>query len=343
MKKPTKQLRGLGEQFENIQLEIQEGAPCSNVFDDLVEHSKEAKEVSILENIAAFYKEKKEFKSEFETLEIILAIKEEAFENEKQEKIVALQNTFESQERDRLIKQQLSFNKSLNRKNKALSNALAKHKRMELHLKSLQLQLSPHFIFNTLQSIQSFIFQKDAIEASDYLAKFAILIRAILKASRQDALTIAEEVQLLSQYLELEQKRFDESFQYEVLLEHDLDLEKELIPSLLLQPFIENAILHGIVGKKDGLVKVVFRKRGPLLYVHIIDNGVGRKVAKTIHKRTHQGSSTALKILTERAALSAESKRFTYHFTIRDERVNREVVGTHVLIRVQNKIKEEVL
>lgn len=342
MTKQKQQITHLEIQFEKIRFEIGDEDNCATIFNGLVEKASTIEDVLTLEKIATFYNEQKEYKSEFETLERILAIKEEFFEKEKQEKILELQNTFESLERDKLIKQQQKFNKSLNKKNKALSEALARHKRMELHLKSLQLQLSPHFIFNTLQSIQSFIFQQDPVEASDYLAKFATLMRAILKASRQDAITIKEEVELLSQYLELEQKRFDGSFQFQIEVERELDQEKGLIPSLLVQPFIENAILHGVAGKKDGLVQVIFRKKESLLYIHIIDNGVGREVAKTIHKRTHQGSATALKILSERASLSEDSKRFGYYFTIRDKKVNKKVVGTHVLIRIQNKIKEEV-
>jgi sensor histidine kinase YesM len=297
------------------------------------------KEIENLEKLANYYQREGSYKEEFETLERLLVVKEAAFDKEKKEKISELQAKFETKGKDKLIQQAQSFNATLQTKNKDLSEALAKQKRLDLHLKSLQLQLSPHFIFNTLQSIQSYIFQQDPVEASDYLAKFASLMRAILKSSRQDAITLAEEVELLKQYLELEQKRFDHSFQFEIEVEEQLDLEGEVMPSLLLQPFVENAILHGIVGLKTGRVRIVFRKRIDFLYVHIIDNGIGREASKKIQKGTHQGSATALKIMKERANASQNSTRFTYHFSVRDKLYNSKVVGTHILVRIKNKMR----
>lgn len=302
--------------------------------------TKSNTEIENLKKLANYYQREGSYKEEFETLERLLVLKEAAFDKEKKEKIAELQTKFETQEKDKLIQQAQSFNATLQTKNKDLSEALAKQKRLDLHLKSLQLQLSPHFIFNTLQSIQSYIFQQNPVDASDYLAKFASLMRSILKASRQDAITLAEELELLKKYLELEQKRFDHSFQFEIEVQEPLDVEEEMMPSLLLQPFVENAILHGIVGLKNGLVRIVFRKRKNFLYVHVIDNGVGREAAKKIQKRTHQGSSTALKIMKDRSSASQNSKRFTYHFSIRDKLQNNRVLGTHILVRIKNKMKE---
>ena len=170
----------------------------------------------VLEKMKDYYLNIRAYKKSSAVIRRILALKEAAFEKEKKEKLLDLQNMFESKQKDKLILQEHAFQQKLEVKQRRLKAALAEQKAMDLHLKSLQLQLSPHFIFNTLQSIQSFIFEKDPIQASDYLAKFASLMRAILNASRQGALSLFEEQQLLSQYLDLEQKRFSNQFAYKI-------------------------------------------------------------------------------------------------------------------------------
>jgi tetratricopeptide (TPR) repeat protein len=308
----------------------------------LAERAHRQKVVLVLEALKAFHLDRMNYKEVGSTLRRILALKEAAFEKEKKEKLLDLQNMFESKQKDKLILQEHAFQQKLEVKQRRLKAALAEQKAMDLHLKSLQLQLSPHFIFNTLQSIQSFIFEKDPIQASDYLAKFASLMRAILNASRQGALSLFEEQQLLSQYLDLEQKRFSNQFAYKIEMDENLPVDEFMIPSLLLQPFVENAIIHGVSGLKNGEIRVVFKKFGQNLYVHILDNGLGRKASNSFKNKKNTGNSTALKIMTERAVLSKDSIHYNFDFKIKDRRFKRKVQGTHVVLRIEPKEKSLV-
>jgi sensor histidine kinase YesM len=339
MNSQEKQGNNLEKRIAAIRLKNGEAPKEFEALQKLLKELVGASKIEVLDELAIFYREEKQYKNEFETLEHILVLKESIFDLEKKERIAELQSAFETQEKDKLILQEKGFNKTIQKKNLVLTKALAKQKRLDLHLKSLQLQLSPHFIFNTLQSIQSYIFQQDPVEASDYLASFATLMRAILKASRQDAIILADEEELLNQYLLLEQKRFDDKFDFSIVLDGSLDKQLEMLPSLLLQPFIENAILHGIAGLKDGWVKLIFRKKQDVLYAHIIDNGIGRAAAQKMQKRTHQGSATALKIMRERSDLSKVSSRFVYDFKVKNRIKNGKASGTHVLLAIINKIK----
>jgi sensor histidine kinase YesM len=279
--------------------------------------------------------EKKEYKKAYFTLKKIAAINERVFEQEKKGKLVELEKEFHLKQKDELLAQERMFNETLKEKNEELTRVLNTQKSTELHLKSLQLQLSPHFIFNTLQSIQSFIFQQDGETTGDYIAQFAKLMRAILNASEKEKVSVKEEVELLETYMYLEQRRFERIFSYDIQLRQIENHNLVFLPSLLLQPFVENAILHGVGNQKDGKIAVVFRYYKQYLYIHILDNGIGRTAAGKIHKRTYQGTSTALKIMLERAELSRESELFEFHFRIQDRKKNRKIVGTQVSIQVK--------
>jgi sensor histidine kinase YesM len=298
------------------------------------EKSNKPKVVEVLEALVQYYKQQRLFQNASEYMRKLIEIKEERFTKEKEEKFFELQDAFESKQKDKLLLNERSFQGSLKAKQSELLKALQEQKSLDLHLRSLQLQLSPHFIFNTLQSIQSFIFEKDPIQASDYLAKFAGLMRAILKASRQGSLSLLEEKELLESYLILEQQRFDHQFTYQIEIQKGLIMEEQSLPSLLIQPFVENAILHGVSNKQSGLIKIVFRKKQEKLYIHIIDNGRGRAVSRKCQQKNRIGSSTALIIMQERALVSKESK-IIFNFKIRDLKQKGKALGTHVMLSLE--------
>jgi Histidine kinase/Two component regulator propeller len=142
-------------------------------------------------------------------------------------------------------------------------------------LVALQHQLNPHFVFNVLNSIQSFIMKKDTLGANYYLNRFSRLMRHVLESSRHLYIPLKLETDILKTYLELERLRYGDKLNYEVIFDESLDLTKE-IPSMVIQPFVENAIKHG-VKKIDypGYINVIFNMEGNLLKVSVLDNGPG--------------------------------------------------------------------
>jgi sensor histidine kinase YesM len=152
---------------------------------------------------------------------------------------------------------------------------------------ALQAQMNPHFIFNCLNSIQNYIAGNDKIKAMDYLSKFAGLVRKTLNASASRKITLQEEIEMLEAYLELEQLRFKNKFLYNIHIEDDLDTEDIEIPPLMIQPFVENAIIHGFKGiDYPGLLDIYFIASEHGIIVTVRDNGTGihQEKEKTTHK-----------------------------------------------------------
>jgi sensor histidine kinase YesM len=172
---------------------------------------------------------------------------------------------------------------------------------VELELRTLQLQMNPHFIFNALNSIQSFVMTHDAITANSYLSKFANLIRMFLDSSRSKYTSLQEEIKLLNIYIEMESLRFEDKFDFTIEVDQDVNKYIE-IPTMILQPFVENAINHGLRYKRmKGVLKIHFYYSKDHLICRMEDNGVGRKVAKEIQSKTRKGyKSQGLKITSER-------------------------------------------
>jgi LytS/YehU family sensor histidine kinase len=152
-------------------------------------------------------------------------------------------------------------------------------------LASIKSQMNPHFLFNALNTIQSYIYQNDKQNASQYLGKFSELTRMILEMSNREKVSLSEEIKALKLYLELEQLRFEEKLKYEIFISKNVDEEMIHIPSMLIQPYLENAIKHGLLHKKDNwLLHVLFEKNEHTLIVKIDDNGIGRKRSQELQK-----------------------------------------------------------
>ncbi|SKA09720.1 Histidine kinase [Sediminibacterium ginsengisoli] len=145
---------------------------------------------------------------------------------------------------------------------------------VQLRLKSIRAQLNPHFMFNALASIQNLVNKQDLRNANHFLTTFARLTRRVLNTSEQETISLAEEVQIISDYLEMEQLRF--GFRYHISVGHSIDQESILIPSMLLQPFIENAVKHGIAGlQENGIITVHISQSAQDLVLTVQDNGKG--------------------------------------------------------------------
>jgi sensor histidine kinase YesM/ligand-binding sensor domain-containing protein len=165
-------------------------------------------------------------------------------------------------------------------KNKALQ---LQNNLLMLEQKALQLQMNPHFIFNALNSIQSVIVDNKVDKAREEIQNFALLMRSILNNSRKKTISLKEEITTIEKYLQLEQFCQKNQFDFHIEIAEDLDIDEMEIPSMLIQPYIENAVIHGIAHlKKPGKVFVSLSKTNEVLCVSIKDNGVGRIKAKEL-------------------------------------------------------------
>ncbi len=163
-------------------------------------------------------------------------------------------------------------------------------------------QMNPHFIFNTLNSIQLFILQNDTLSSHRYLTKFAKLMRLTLDNSQNFSVRLSEELETINLYLELEALRADGKFTFEIQQPEDLLLEAR-IPSLIIQPFIENAIWHGVMPKTSpGIITIQFRQKANSILCTIEDNGIGRKAAES-YAATRVHKSLGSKITMQRLQL----------------------------------------
>ncbi len=171
-----------------------------------------------------------------------------------------------------------------------------------LKQKLLLSQMNPHFIFNSLNAIQNYIFKKNVLQAGIYLSQFAEMIRMILEFSRKDYITLDAELKFLEHYLKLQQLRFDNKFDYQLVIDKEIDTETTLLPPMMAQPFIENAIEHGIFYKTGkGNINVTFNKNNKELEYIIEDNGIGLTASKKLKSYTEpKHESLAMTITGER-------------------------------------------
>ena len=178
----------------------------------------------------------------------------------------------------------------------------------ELTQSNLRQQMNPHFIFNTLNSIQYYVFQNDRIASNNYMTKFASLIRKTLENSRHTAITIKEELDALELYLELEALRFKEKFDWTLTIDEDLDTLAYKIPTMLIQPYVENAIMHGLMHKEGkGLIRIDLSFRDNLILCTIEDNGIGRDKSREINReKNHHHQSLGTTITESRLKLVNE-------------------------------------
>ena len=172
----------------------------------------------------------------------------------------------------------------------------------EIRMIALRGQMNPHFIFNSLNSIQHFITTRDKEEALNYLSKFSKLIRKILENSRENTVSISNELELLELYIQLEQLRFSNKFDYHIAIDEKIDLQNTEIPPLLIQPYIENAILHGLINKNDkGDLWLSLERNNGLLICKIEDNGIGRARSQEIEQgKVSRHRSLGIKVTEER-------------------------------------------
>lgn len=216
-------------------------------------------------------------------------------------------------------------------------NILLKQKASELEMQVLRAQMSPHFIFNSLNSINRFILQNNKEQASEYLTKFSKLVRMILQNSQAPLISLESELESLSLYLDLEALRFEHRFEYKVSIPKDLDVEVLKVPPLIIQPYAENAIWHGLMHKDDkGQLDIEVSQEEDHLSFKITDNGIGRKQAAAFaSKSATKHKSMGLKITKERIDLLQKLNGTESPVKITDlENPDGSAAGTEVIIKM---------
>lgn len=185
---------------------------------------------------------------------------------------------------------QIASERTLDAKRKEIDNI--NEQLVGARLAALQAQMNPHFVFNALNSIKRMILDRDNEKASRYLSKFALMIRMTLDHSKSAFVTLHENIEYLKSYLEMEQLRFDDSFRYYIDIGEDLEPGEIYIPSLMMQPIVENAIWHGLMAKEgEKETRICFQRRGSRICCRIEDNGIGvvrseemKKVNRPLHR-----------------------------------------------------------
>ncbi|MCI5056218.1 MAG: tetratricopeptide repeat protein [Flavobacteriales bacterium] len=166
-------------------------------------------------------------------------------------------------------------------------------KHTQLEQKVLRSQMNPHFISNSLTAIQAFILKNQSIQSASYLAKFAKLMRLIIESSRMDLISLEEELKILEYYLDLQKLRFDNKLDFNISIDDQLDIEEIKIPPMLLQPFIENAVEHGI-NKSEGKIDIQFKDNKDSILISIQDNGIGIASSRSAEHKDRKSYSTQI-------------------------------------------------
>lgn len=290
----------------------------------------------------------------------------ESYRSEQRERIIQIQaDSIEHQKQEKLWTSTKLENTELKNKQKTqiilgfifilllagilgfyvFNNKRIKHqqKEAEMFQTLLRTQMNPHFIFNSLSVIQSYIYENDVKNSSNFLVNFSRLIRLILENSSKEFIPISTEVEILQKYLETQKLRFEDRFDFFIELSDEMILENVMIPPMITQPFVENAIEHGQLHTiEGGFIKIFFSKNNDTIEIRIEDNGVGRKIA-ALNKKSKEHSSMAIKITQERI-FNLNYKYKTAGFLQIEDYDKKLETGTKVLISLpyqsDNQIKK---
>jgi tetratricopeptide (TPR) repeat protein len=314
-----------------------------------------------LENLASLYKQQKQFEKALEANELFSAIKDSIKKEQNDNTLTKkqLQYEYETKQSQLKLQQERKLNaiELAGQKKNAFKNnlliglssvllllfaigyflhksnkqkqAIANFEKNELNQKLLLSQMNPHFIFNSIDNIQSLIYNKQDKEAVNYLSKFSKLTRQILENSNESYISLSEELIMIDNYLVIQQLLYNNKFDFNINVDGGIDTEAILLPPMLTQPFIENAIKHGF---KDTAVKgeinISFKFNNEKLLFEITDNGVGFTKNEIVNKK-----SLAMKITKERLINISKENDFQVHTENRlDDKKN--VIGARVFFEI---------
>lgn len=212
-------------------------------------------------------------------------------------------------------------------------------------------QMNPHFIKNLLQTINYFILFESKENASKYLKKFSIIVDKTLKLADVELITLADEIEILELYLELQNLRFPNKFDFvpiesatseikpTIVVSEDIILLETKIPPMVIQPFVENAIVHGLEPKTSkGKIEIVFSQESSMLICKIIDNGIGRKASQRLNNHTRgENNGIGLKNVFQRLSLIEKTLNISIHLDVSDLDEQEKETGTVVVIKLPAK------
>ncbi|UCD59901.1 MAG: tetratricopeptide repeat protein [Flavobacteriaceae bacterium] len=208
-----------------------------------------------------------------------------------------------------------------------------------LALRSLRSQMNPHFIFNALNSVNNYIAKNDERSANRYLSEFSTLMRAVLENSEEDFISLSRELELIELYVKLEHSRFTEKFDYTINIDEQIDMEAFQIPPMLLQPYIENAIWHGLRYKEEkGALSIeLVQKTTDLIEIRITDNGIGRKKSKELKTENQKTqNSRGMGNIKKRVAILNTMYKDQVSVSVKD--LNEDASGTQVILTLRKVV-----
>jgi tetratricopeptide (TPR) repeat protein len=211
------------------------------------------------------------------------------------------------------------------------------HRATDLEMQALRAQMNPHFIFNSLNSINRFILQNNKVQASEYLTKFSRLVRLILQNSQSALIPLESEIESLQLYLELEAVRFDHHFEFNIKVDDELETDIIKVPPLIIQPYAENAIWHGLMHKEEnGHLEIELFQQDDVLCCKITDDGIGRKKAVELKSKsasTHK--SMGMQITASRIEMLQQKKQLDAFIKLTDLILpDGTAGGTEVLLKI---------
>ena len=233
----------------------------------------------------------------------------------------------------------LFFNQRRNRlrQKKAVDKITTEKKLAELEMQALKAQINPHFVFNCLNSIKGFIYEKNYVQADIYLDRFSDLMRSTIDNSDASVISLEEEIKYLDNYLQLEKLRFEEKFDYQIVADAGINKEKTFVPAMLLQPYVENAIRHGVrfLENRKGLITINAIVEDGFLICSIDDNGIGREAAASLKSKNHiEYQSRGMNISKRRADLYKIEQQI---IDKKDEEGNS--TGTTIILNISTELK----
>jgi tetratricopeptide (TPR) repeat protein len=208
-----------------------------------------------------------------------------------------------------------------------------------LALKSLRSQMNPHFIFNALNSVNNYIAKNDERSANRYLSEFSTLMRAVLENSEEDFISLSRELELIELYVKLEHSRFPEKFDYTINLDAQIDTEAFQIPPMLLQPYIENAIWHGLRYKEEkGTLSIELTQKGTdIIEIRITDNGIGRKRSREL-KTSNQKTQNSKGMGNIKKRIGILNTMYKDKVSVSVQDLNEDATGTRVILTLRKVV-----
>lgn len=243
--------------------------------------------VATLELLHYCYEQDRQYDKAYSCLKKRIALEAELINTERVKEVALLNKRYETEKREAELREL------------KIKQQQVELERTESELKAIKAQMNPHFIFNSLNSIQEMFFLGDKRLANEHLGQFSMLTRQILNASGKQYISLSEEVDMLNKYLQLEGLRFEKDFTYNIQLSCEEEADDIMLPPMLIQPYIENAIRHGLLhkqGEKNVSISFSFSQGDKLLTCLVNDNGIGREAAAKINQHRsalHQSFATS--------------------------------------------------